>query len=102
MNQVMQPPFSPADTHSGNDRRRVRRRRVLQRGTVIINGTTLNCSIQNVSEYGCKLKFAVPPLLPETFTLRFNKTGRTRKCQLVWLSDREVGVRFADVEAPAV
>ena len=101
MNQVMQPPFPPADASQDGERRRTRRRRVLLRGTVIINGSTLNCSIQNVSEYGCRLKFAVPPLLPETFTLRFNKTGRTRKCQLVWLSDREVGVRFADVEAPA-
>jgi hypothetical protein len=74
---------------------------VLLRGTVIVNGSTLNCSIQNVSDFGCKLKFAVTPLLPETFTLRFNKTGERRKCQLVWLADREVGVRFADIEAPA-
>ena len=101
MNHVMQPPFPPAGAPRDRERRRTRRRRVLLRGTVIVNGSTLNCSIQNISEYGCKLKFAVTPLLPETFTLRFNKTGEKRKCQLVWLADREVGVRFADREAPA-
>ena len=98
--QATTPPA--VDLHD-RERRRARRRRVLLRGTIITDrGVTLSCSIQNISEHGCRLKFAVPPLLPETFVLRFNRTGETRACQLVWLSDREVGVRFTDVEAPAV
>ena len=101
MNQLVQPPFPPAGASREQERRSRRRRRVLLRGTVIVNGSTLNCSIQNISEFGCKLKFAVTPLLPENFTLRFNKSGEKRKCQLVWLADREVGVRFADAETPA-
>ncbi len=79
------------------ERRRARRRRVLYRARLAFNNTTLNCTVKDISEYGCKLKLAVPPVLPETFELIMNKTGERRKCQLVWLSDCEVGVCFTDV-----
>ncbi len=82
----------------GAERRRSRRRRVLYKARLIFNDTVLSCTVKDVSEFGCKLKFAVPPMLPEKFDLIMNKTGERHKCQLVWLSDREVGVRFADLD----
>ena len=78
------------------ERRRSRRKRVLQRVLVIHGTNTLNGTIQNISTCGCKVRFAVPPVLPNTFEIFFPKTGERRQCELVWRSDREIGVRFAD------
>lgn len=78
------------------ERRRNRRRRVLQRVLVISGNSTLNGTMQNISECGCKVRFAVPPVLPNTFEIFFPQDGARRKCELVWRSDREIGVRFTD------
>ena len=77
-----------------DERRASRRRRVLYRALVVFDGKTMNCTVKDMSEHGCKLRFSVPPLLPEFFELRLQKPVRRFQCQLVWLSEREVGVRF--------
>ncbi len=77
-----------------DERRRSRRHRVLYRALAVFDGKTMNCSMRDISEHGCKLKFAVTPLLPEFFELRLQKPIRRFKCQLVWVSQQEAGVRF--------
>jgi len=79
-----------------HERRRSRRHRVLYRALVVFDGKTMNCSVRDISEHGCKLKFAVTPILPEFFELRLQRPVRRFKCQLVWLSQQEAGVRFVE------
>jgi len=79
------------------ERRRSRRRQVSQRVLVIHGDTTLPGTMQNISACGCKVRFPTPPVLPGTFEIFFPDTRERRKCELVWRSDREIGVRFADV-----
>lgn len=82
------------------ERRRSRRRRVSQRVLIIHGNTTLPGTMQNISACGCKVRFPTPPVLPNAFEIFFPNTGERRKCELVWRSDHEIGVRFADVTAP--
>jgi len=77
-----------------DERRRSRRHRVLYRALVVFGDSTLSCSVKDMSQHGCKLRFAVPPTLPEFFELRLQKPIRRFKCQLVWVSASEAGVRF--------
>lgn len=82
------------------ERRRNRRKRVLQRVLVINGNSTLNGLVQNISACGCKVRFAVPPVLHNTLELFFPQTGERRKGELVWRSEREIGVRFTDGPTP--
>ncbi len=82
------------------EQRRNIRRRTLQRVLVIFGNSTLNGTMQNISDCGCKVRFAVPPVLPNAFEIFFPKTGQRRKCELVWRSDHEIGVRFTDAAKP--
>ena len=78
------------------ERRRSPHRRVLYRAWVVFDDTTLTCTVRDISEHGCRLKFAVAPVLPQTFDLVLHKTGERRRCRLVWISEREAGVSFID------
>ena len=84
---------------TSDERRRARRRRVLYRARIAFDNSALNCTVKDMTQFGCKLKFAVPPVLPETFDLIISKAGERRRCQLIWLAEREVGVRFIDTDA---
>jgi hypothetical protein len=54
----------------------------------------LECSIEDVSNSGARLK-ATGLKVPEEFSLRLGENGSVgRKCQVVWRSEDELGVRF--------
>lgn len=93
-----QPAASAQPAAPRQERRASPRMHVLQRGIIIFNNrlSTVECTIRNLSQGGARLKLAAPILLPEQFQLMFLKTRVERNVEIVWRTDREIGVRFTD------
>jgi hypothetical protein len=82
------------------DRRMVGRTRVLRNAKIIVprRASMIHCTVQNLTGGGACLKLANTYGLPESFDLTFEH-GRTRRaCRVVWRTDDQLGVAFADDE----
>jgi hypothetical protein len=82
------------------DRRTVGRTRVLRNAKIIVprRESMIHCTVQNLTGGGACLKLANTYGLPESFDLTFEH-GRTRRaCRVVWRTDDQLGVAFADDE----
>lgn len=78
------------------DDRKAQRRPARQHGIVILsNGTTVDCTIHDVSDAGARLSFAHPNLLPKRFRLRSEVTPGDSEVTLVWHRGCIAGVSFA-------
>src|SRR3954447_10484428 len=67
----------------------------------INNGqATVDCLIRDVSETGAKLIISAPVPLPDRFDLIIPQKGVTRRVRVAWRRATEIGVRFADEQAP--
>jgi len=80
------------------NRRRKDRFRLLQRGSVIINGgfSAVDCVVLEVSAGGAKLKLAEWLVLPPRFELRLGNQ-RPRLVELCHRTPDTVGVRFVNI-----
>lgn len=78
------------------DRRQVSRSRVIYGGTVVYNQrqSTLDCVVQNFSEFGAKITLDNPALLPDRVDLLVNRKGRAFRADVIWRSEHEVGLSF--------
>jgi hypothetical protein len=81
---------------------RAHRNRVLKRGIVAFNNrfSSLECSVRDVSESGCRLKSDAARQIPDTFELHVEVDGLWYPCAVIWRRGDEVGVRFSG--APSV
>jgi hypothetical protein len=84
---------------SREDRRTVRR--FTRRAATLSFGNkipSVECVIWDISEGGARLAVALPLAdLPQHFTLNlFKDESVQRKCEVVWLDKRFVGVKFTD------
>ena len=53
------------------------------------------CMLSDASDTGARLSLEYPEAVPETFTLRLSRDGKsTRKCQVVWRSEHQIGLEF--------
>jgi hypothetical protein len=81
-----------------HDQRRVRRRPLRRAAKVIFGsgGRSLPCVIWDISEGGGRLAVAYPTAdLPRSFTLLLSKDSTAaRRCEVVWIDRRFVGVKF--------
>jgi hypothetical protein len=57
------------------------------------DGSTIRCSLSDLSQGGVRLKVKNPDSLPEQFMLTLSSTLR-RRCRIAWRSSKEVGVEF--------
>jgi hypothetical protein len=65
------------------------------------SGDLDKCQLSDVSDSGARLVVAAPDKLPETFTLRLSRLGKTKRiCRVIWRSDEEAGIEF-DKTRPA-
>jgi hypothetical protein len=77
--------------------RRHRRQTLRYAASVLVdqNGTTLPCSISDISESGARLLLQQDAELPEKFILLLTPQGDPRRiCQLAWRDGKVLGVRF--------
>lgn len=79
-----------------NSRRHVRRTLGYRAKIVASDGSWgRNCRVMDVSEGGAKLMTDEPIELPRDFLLALAMSGKaTRKCEVVWKDDCEIGVAF--------
>ena len=72
------------------------RRRVIKGGTIAFNRRqmTYPCMVKDLSEEGARLQIASPDPVPDTFELLVDLDGLEFECEVVWRSEKQVGVRF--------
>lgn len=80
-----------------------RRSRVLKRGVIAFNQrhSTLDCTVRDVSEGGCRLTSDAHRLIPDTFELLIELDGLWYPCEVAWRRPPQVGVRFTGEPLPS-
>jgi hypothetical protein len=78
----------------GTIQRRVDGRgRMLKAGSIFFGGTTLTCTVLDLSTSGARLAFGTPVALPTSFTLQL-RDGSTYPSVRRWTRGSQVGVAF--------
>ena len=77
------------------EKRRVPRRRALLGAKAIFNGSssTLNCTVRNLTELGCRLDFVDAVGIPQSFRLQIMSKPPVA-CTVIWKSGNQRGVAF--------
>ena len=70
------------------------RRRVLKAGSIVFGGSTIDCTVRNLSETGAALEVVTPLFIPDRFTLLVLTDQSKRPCHIVWRKEKRIGVRF--------
>ncbi|TMJ00469.1 MAG: PilZ domain-containing protein [Alphaproteobacteria bacterium] len=80
-----------------SNRRKSIRRTIAYRARIFASDGSwdMDCRVLDVSHSGAKLAVEQPAKLPQAFILALSMQGNaTRRCRLVWTTEREIGVRF--------
>ena len=76
------------------DKRKSRRTRVLKAGMIAFGGSTISCTVRNLTTSGAMLDVVSPLGVPREFTLVIPSDDVRRECRLVWVKERRMGVSF--------
>lgn len=78
-------------------RRNLRRQRVLKGGRIVFNGgySTIDCTIRDLTAKGARLRVDSIVGVPEEFELEASD-GRSWRCRVRWRSASECGVEFQE------
>ena len=63
-----------------------------QKGTAVIGGSAIDCTIRDLSVTGARLMFQNPTILPRTFRLQF--ADQDQRVTVMWRRGLQAGVRF--------
>jgi diguanylate cyclase (GGDEF)-like protein len=97
------PPAEPAAAAEADspvvrtaDARTAPRQRVLKRGQIVTPGTgsTIDCTLRNMSQNGAALRFDMFFALPEEFDLLLVGAGQKRRVRVRWQNGVDVGVQY--------
>lgn len=79
-----------------NDKRRAPRSRVLRGGVISFRhlGTTIDCTVRNLSKTGACLIVASPVGIPNEFELVLDRDKVPRTCRVAWRAADRIGVEF--------
>lgn len=80
-------------------RRSSDRRKVLKAARITIdNGRTFTtCTMREISEWGARLQITAGQFIPAIFDLVVELDGMRARCEVIWRSEMEIGVRFCAV-----
>jgi len=76
------------------DKRKLRRTRVLKAGMISFGGAAIDCTVRNLTVSGALLEVESPLGIPHDFVLVIPSEDISRSCRLIWASERRIGVRF--------
>lgn len=76
------------------DKRRLRRTRVLKAGTISFGGSAISCSVRNLTRSGAMLDIVSPLGVPREFTLVIPSDDIRHECRIVWIKEKRIGVSF--------
>jgi hypothetical protein len=80
------------------NRRAVRRRRVLKTATIEFNRGAYSCAVRNLSEAGAALDVPFALAIPHEFTLVMETDQASRHCRVIWRKENRLGVAFAQAD----
>jgi hypothetical protein len=76
-----------------NDENRIAtRHRVLKGGKIQFGGSSIDCTVRNISDTGAALEVTSPFGIPTEFTLVTN--GNQHPCRVVWRKEKRIGIVF--------
>lgn len=70
------------------------RRRVFKGGTIMFDGTGVDCTVRNMSDGGAALDITRGTVLPPRFRLSIKADDFMIGCRLVWSNGQRVGIAF--------
>ncbi|MBN8990555.1 MAG: PilZ domain-containing protein [Rhizobiales bacterium] len=76
------------------DKRKLRRTRVLKAGTISFGGSAISCTVRNLTRSGAMLDVASPLGVPREFTLVISSDDVRHGCRTVWIKEKRIGVSF--------
>jgi hypothetical protein len=74
------------------------RQRVFKAGKIIVKqgASVFDCVVRNLSDTGASVDLGSTAGVPDTFVLICDSGRISRPCQVVWRTDRRIGLRFAE------
>lgn len=83
------------------ERRRWPRKRSFLKGTVFYNHrhSSVECTVRDFTDYGCRLEFAAPVTLPDSVELEIPSREQTLVAHIRWRKDNEIGVSLDEAYA---
>ena len=76
------------------EKRKLRRSRVLKAGTISFGGAAISCALRNLTRSGAMLDVASPLGVPREFTLVIVSDDIRHECRIVWIKEKRIGVSF--------
>lgn len=76
------------------DKRKLRRTRVLKAGTIEFGGSAISCTVRNLTRSGAMLDIESPLGVPKEFTLVISPDQVRHECRIAWIKERRIGVSF--------
>jgi hypothetical protein len=77
------------------EKRNNERHQVLKAGTISFEGSGVQCTVHNISIGGANLEVESRIRIPDSFDLTIDAQDGTQHCQVVWRTDRRIGVSFS-------
>ena len=81
-----------------DERRKVQREEVDEVAYIFGDGSSLRCTVKNISERGAAIELADSMHARPRFDLMFKNDRSVRKCRVIWSTGNRVGVEFLPVE----
>jgi hypothetical protein len=81
-----------------DERREDKRRRCLLGARVVFNGrgSTLSCTVRNVSDTGAMLVFGETPYIPKMIELLLDNRRTIAPAHVIWRDGNKVGLQFLE------
>jgi PilZ domain len=85
------------NSHGGvlmNDKRDTQRQSVMKAGTILFDGSGIDCLVRNMSDGGANLEVESQTGIPSSFELLIEIENINHHCHVVWRKARRIGVEF--------
>ena len=76
------------------ERRQHPRRQVDEEAYIFGDGSSIRCSITNISEVGAAINLPTSCFVPDQFQLMIAKDRTVRSCRIVWTAQNRMGTQF--------
>jgi hypothetical protein len=76
------------------DKRDSQRQHVLKAGTILFDGSGIDCLVRNMSVGGANLEVESQIGIPSSFDLVIDVERSNQRCHVVWRKARRIGVAF--------
>lgn len=76
------------------EKRKHQRSEINEPAFVSAGGSVMSCVVRNISPEGAAIDIQDPAFVPARFRLVMSEGAVVRECEIVWLTDKRIGVAF--------